>query len=83
MSLYVHLILNYQVTYSWLVCIYMYLGLGKQMFTHIISVSHSLFPMPVVFILKRQLFHSFVGARRGSVSERSSTFSISTDLVLS
>ena len=39
--------------------------------------------MPMVFILKRQLFHSFMGARRGSVSERSSTFSISTDLVLS
>ena len=77
------LILNYQVTYSWLVCIYMYLGVCKQMYIHVTSVNNVLFPVPMVFILKRQLFHSFVGVCRGSVSEHSVTFSVSTDLVLS
>ncbi|MXQ86602.1 hypothetical protein E5288_WYG013086 [Bos mutus] len=32
--------------------------------------------VPMVFILKRQLFHSFVGVCRGSVSEHSVTFSV-------
>lgn len=82
MCLHAHLILNYQVTNLLLVCTYVYHGVGKQMHIHIISGSHVLIPMPTVLILKRQLYHSFMGAH-GSVSERPLAFSINLDLILS